>query len=122
MNSMPSIDYYRFGKIIVNSESITSDLMILPNGHILKNWRRKKGHFLAYDDIQPIIDATPEVLIVGTGAFGLMKTDPNLIETLKAVTKNPLKLIQLRTGKAKEKYQKEIQGNKKIAACFHLTC
>ena len=108
--------------MIVNSESITPDLMILPSGHILKNWRRKKGHLLAYDDIQPIVDATPEVLIVGTGAFGLMKIDPNLIETLKTITKNPLKLIHLRTGQATERYQREIQDNKKIAACFHLTC
>jgi len=73
------IEDYSFGKIIINGKKYDSDLIIFKD-HIYDSWWRKEGHNLCIDDIKEIIDIKPEVLIIGTGYFGLMKVPQELIE------------------------------------------
>ena len=60
------------------------NLIIFPE-KINSNWRRKIGHLLSEDDIAEILDYKPEVLIIGTGASGLMKVDDRLKDKLKSL-------------------------------------
>ena len=114
MNSMPAIERYRFGKMVIGGKPFTSDLMILSSGDIIQNWRRRKGHLLTPDDIKPLLDSHPDLLIVGTGAFGMMKMDP--------ASGKKTKVIALRTGKVIESYNAFLRSSQKMCACFHLTC
>ena len=78
------IDSYSFGNITIDNQKFTKDLIIFPD-HINSNWRRKTGHLLLEDDIAEILDYKPEVLIIGTGANGLMKVDDKVKDKLKTL-------------------------------------
>jgi len=111
------IDSYCFGTITIHNQKFTKDLIIYPD-HITSNWRRKTGHLLTEFDITEIIDSKPEVLIIGTGASGLMKVDDKLKEKLKSLG---IETIIKKTAEAVEEYNR-IYKDKKVVAALHLTC
>jgi hypothetical protein len=63
------IDSYRFGQIVVNGQAHHKDVIILPD-RVVGGWWRKEGHLLSLDDLQAVIEAAPEVLVVGQGQTG----------------------------------------------------
>ncbi|MGD8628620.1 MAG: MTH938/NDUFAF3 family protein, partial [bacterium] len=66
------IEAYRFGSISIDGTAYESDLKII-EGRVVPGWWRKEGHNLLLVDIEDILEAGPEVLIVGQGDPGLMK-------------------------------------------------
>ena len=112
------IESYKFGQIIIDKKKYTSDLIIFKD-HIYDNWWRKEGHNLCIDDIKEIIDKKPEILIIGTGYYGLMKVPEELIEYIKS--SGTKQVIVKETGDACNEYNKLYKNNNLIAA-FHLTC
>ncbi|MCL5772312.1 MAG: MTH938/NDUFAF3 family protein [Actinobacteria bacterium] len=111
------INSYSFGTITIDNKKFTKDLIIYPD-HITSNWRRKTGHFLTEDDITEVINYKPEVLIIGTGASGLMKVDDNLKEKLKALG---IEVVIKKTADAVNEYS-IIYKDRKVVAALHLTC
>jgi len=111
------IDKYSFGNIIIRGEEYHSDLIIYENS-VNDAWWRKKGHYLCIEDIQEILDKKPEVLIIGTGAYGLMKVPSELIDYLEKIN---IQVIVNKTREACEKYNKLYQ-DKHVIAALHLTC
>lgn len=111
------INSYSFGTITVNNQKFTKDLIIFPD-HITSNWRRKTSHFLIEDDITEIIDYKSEVLIIDTGASGLMKVDDKLKFKLKELG---IEAIIKKTADAVSGYNR-IYKDKKVVAALHLTC
>ena len=111
------IDSYKFGKIVIDGKTYNSDLIIYPD-KIKTNWWRKVGHQLIYEDIQEILVEKPEILIVGTGAFGLMVV---LDETKKIVKENNIELIVQKTERACKTYN-SMPKDKKVVLALHLTC
>jgi len=69
--------------------------------------------------VKEIIDKKPDILIIGTGYFGLMKVPKELIEKIKS--SGIKQVIVKKTGEACTEYNKLYKKNKIIAA-FHLTC
>jgi hypothetical protein len=116
---MQTIDHYSFGTMTIGGEEIRGDLRIHADGRIEKNWWRKEGHLLQTDDIIDLIEMRPATLIVGTGASGMMRPAQSLEEQLK---KLGITAIFLPTAQAVERYNSLIAKQKKVAACFHLTC
>jgi hypothetical protein len=113
----PEIQSYRFGRMVVGGESHTRDLILLPE-RVVTNWWRKDGHRLDVDDLQEVLSATPDVLVVGTGAYGLMKVPP---ETRQAIEDAGIRLQVARTGEAWQIYN-DLRENRPTAGAFHLTC
>ena len=112
------IENYNFGKILINGKEYNSDLIIFRD-YIYDSWWRKEGHNLCFDDIKEIINKKPDVLIIGTGYFGLMKVSKELIENIKS---SGIKQVMVKkTGDACTEYNKLYKKNNLIAA-FHLTC
>ena len=111
------INSYSFGTITIDNQKFTTDLIIYPD-HINSNWRRKTGHLLVEDDITEILDYKPEVLIIGTGASGLMKVDDKLKDKLKVLG---IEFIIKKTAEAVKEYNR-IHKDKKVVAALHLTC
>jgi len=111
------IESYTFGQILINGKKYSSDLIIFKD-YIYDSWWRKEGHNLCIDDIKEIINKKPEVLIIGTGAYGLMKVPSDLITYLKS--KN-IEVIIKKTKEACDEYN-QLYQNKKVIAAFHLTC
>lgn len=114
---MNMIDSYQFGQIVINGKRYTSDLIISPDS-VKDNWCRKTGHELCLEDIAEVIAENPQVLVVGTGASGLMKM---LLEIKQAVDAQGIKLIAETTDKACHTYNLLCHSQRTVAA-LHLTC
>ena len=111
------IDHYSFGKIIIDGKTYSSDVILYPD-RIDSSWWRKEGHYLQKADLAGIIAANPDLLIVGTGAYGVMAVPESTIAFLES--QNVSVLIE-RTDNAVELFNKQPQG-KKVIAALHLTC
>ncbi len=112
------IKKYSFGHIVIDDKEYTSDLKIFPDGKIQDQWWRKEGHQLNLEDITDLIESKPEVLVVGTGASGMMQVSPQVETELQQ------KGIAIKTafsGDAIQLYN-EIFTEKKTALCIHITC
>ena len=111
------IESYNFGKIIINSKEYNSDIIIYKDS-IDDKWWRRESHNLHIEDIKKIIDKKPDVLIIGTGSFGLMKVPLELIKYLES---NNIEVIIKKTKAACDEYNK-LHQKKNVVAAFHLTC
>ena len=112
------IDSYRFGKIVIDGVDYSSDCLILGK-NVQSNWRRKRGHLLSAEDLEPVIKAKPTLLIVGCGKSGMMKI-PN--ETRHFLLEENIQLEATDTASAVERFNELSQTKVKIAAALHLTC
>ena len=114
---MNTIDSYHFGQIVIDGRKYSSDVIIFPN-RVQDAWRRKKSHELTLEDIKDIMAENPEVLIVGTGASGLMRVLPEVEQETE--TRN-IKLIAKPTGEACDIYN-QLSDIQRVVAALHLTC
>ena len=114
---MNTIDSYQFGLIVVNGKKYTSDVIIFQD-RVKSDWWRKAGHELCLEDIAEAVTETPEVLVVGTGASGLMKVLP---EVQQAAQARGIKLIAETTDKACHTYN-HICHSQRAVATLHITC
>jgi len=112
------IDAYEFGSIIIDGKEYTSDIIIYPDGEVKSSWWRKEGHRLSSVDIIDLIQSAPELIIVGTGAYGFMKTEKSLESDLR---KKGIELKTAPTDQAVKLYNALCQ-RRRLGACFHLTC
>ena len=113
-----TVNNYSFGKININGKVYTHDVIIMPDS-INNNWWRNQSHLITLDDIQEIIDNKPDIVIIGTGKFSLMKAEEDLIDYCQ---NNKIELIIKNTSIAVKKYNSLSQSNHKIIAALHLTC
>ncbi len=111
------IEDYSFGKITIAGRSYTKDVIILP-GRVLSPWWRKQGHSLVPEDLDDVLAEGPEVLVVGTGAMGVMTVPA---ETVSFLSSKGIKIMAMRTGQAVEEFNR-LATERKTAAALHLTC
>ena len=91
------IDFYTFGRIVINGKTYTSDVIIYP-GRVNAAWWRKEGHLLRYAGVMRV----PRETIDGIAAQGIeVKVE--------------------RTSKAAEVYN-DLQGDRTVIAALHITC
>src|SRR5918996_147335 len=83
VSRMARIEEYRFGRIVVDGQEHSRDLIILPE-RVVPNWWRAQGHSLVLDDLEAVLDELPERLFVGTGASGQLQPDPATLEALRS--------------------------------------
>jgi hypothetical protein len=113
---MPRIERYRFGHVVVDGEEQTRDVIVLPD-RVLTDWWRADGHRLAFADLNEVIDELPEQLLVGTGAYGQMRPDP---EALQELRQRGVEVEALPTDEAIRRYGQ--LDPRRTAAALHLTC
>jgi hypothetical protein len=111
------IEAYQFGEIRVSGKNYHNDVIIYPD-HIDSKWWRKQGHTLDIDDIKEVIDAEPDVIIVGTGQPGMMRVSD---ETLAKMRDMKIEMIVMPTEQACKEFNR-VASEKKAIACLHLTC
>lgn len=110
------IDRYEFGEIVINGKKYGRDVIITSSK--VKEWWRIKGHEVCVKDLNVIENEDLEVLIIGTGYFGIVKVLPEVKEWAK---KRGIELIALPTRDACNLYNEKSKERKVIAA-LHLTC
>jgi hypothetical protein len=113
----PRIEAYKFGEIIIDGIRYTNDVIIFPD-RVMPDWWRESGHSLSLNDLDEVLKAQPEVLIIGIGAQGRVNIPSSTSQELEELG---IGLIALPTDKACSEYEKLAQEGKVIAA-LHLTC
>lgn len=115
---MLKIERYQFGKIVVDGAEFTRDLIITPES-VVPNWWRKQGHRLCFKDLEEQIRLiSPEIIILGTGKFGLMRVSTVFNETL---AKRKIEVIAEKTDRAVTLFN-DLSPRKHLLGAFHLTC
>jgi hypothetical protein len=114
---MAMIESYDFGAIVIDGRKFGRDLIIFPD-RIDSSWWRKEGHMLSVDDVKEVVEAKPEVLIVGTGYSGMMKIHPQTEQHLRS---SGIKLIAAKTEQACKTYN-DLSKSRRVVAALHLTC
>lgn len=112
------IEFYDFGQITINGRQYTTDVIIFPD-RVKDRWWRREGHRLSIDDLKEVVQAKPEVLIVGTGYHGCMDVP---IEVTNFLASNKIELIVENSGEAWKTYNRLAKQSKRVVAAFHLTC
>jgi hypothetical protein len=112
-----NIDSYSFGRMVIDGQSFQSDLIIYPE-KVDSSWWRKEGHRLQPEDLTGILAESPEVLIIGTGYYGMMEVPDGLQKNL---LRNNIELHIEDSRRAVEVFN-SIHTQRKTIAAFHLTC
>lgn len=113
------IDGYSFGRMTIGGRDLTSDLILHSDGRIQDRWWRAQGHSLVPGDITTVLGATPELLVIGTGANGLMSVSESLVELCND---RGIEVEACPTAEAVARYNEAVEAGRDVAACFHLTC
>ena len=117
MMTAPHIDNYQFGKIVIDGKVYTKDVILLPT-RIISGWWRKEGHLLQVIDLNDVLSAEPDVLVIGQGAYGRMRIKVDVEDALR---KAGIEMISRSTDEACQVYNRRSQQDK-VAAALHLTC
>lgn len=109
------VDSYSFGEIVIDGKRYTKDVIIFKDR--VKSWWRKEGHLLQVEDIEDVIEEKPDVLVVGTGAYGVMRVDEGIRKVLE---EKGIGLIEKKSKEACEEFN-NIKDKYPVLA-IHLTC
>lgn len=117
------IESYQFGRVVIDGKTYNQDVIISPEG-VYPNWWRKEGHRLLPDDLPEILSRSPDILIIGRGASGMMKVADETESILKE--KGIELIVPSTTDEACDEYNRlcidpALRG-KMIVAALHLTC
>jgi hypothetical protein len=113
---MARLEDYSFGRLTVDGQEHTRDLIVLP-GRVVPDWWRREGHSLAMDDLDEVVDELPARLVLGVGAQSQLRPDPAVIAELE---RRGVKVECLPTDAAVRRYGE--LDERGTAAALHLTC
>jgi hypothetical protein len=115
---MNRIENYTFGTLVIEGKKYTKDLILYPN-KVITNWWREEGHSLCMKDLEVIKENKPDILIIGTGAYGRMKIPNEIRNKIKDLE---IKVIVKKSAAAVKKYNKLVDQGEDVALAVHLTC
>ena len=109
---------YRFGRIDIDGTTYTSDVIVTPE-RVIDGWWRQQGHALAVADLDDVIAARPDVLVIGTGYLGRMSVSQ---ETRRYLEAQGIQVRDARTGEAVPVFNELQKERGRVVAALHLTC
>ncbi len=112
------ISDFSFGRIVVDGQICTTDVKIV-QGVLAPDWWRKSGHTVDIEDVQDALDTKPEILVIGKGQPGYMRTTGSLKNLL---TERNITLIEEPTAQAIETFNRLVTEGRRVAAGFHVGC
>jgi hypothetical protein len=115
--SSAMIEEYHFGHIVVDGRAYNRDVIIHPGG-VDPNWWRAQSHHLSPGDLSRILFWNPQVLVVGTGASGMMVIPD---ESREMIRQRKIHLVVERTEEACQVYNRQ-RSTRRAVAALHLTC
>ncbi len=110
------IEKYQFGSIDIDGKTYNFDVEVWWTGEVLK-WWRNQGHYVGIEDVKRAIEKEPEIIVIGTGKFGVLKVGK---ETKNFIKEKGIELIIDITDKAIKAFNEN--KHKKVIGLFHLTC
>ncbi len=113
------IDACGFGAMEIDGKRFSSDLFLFPDGRVQDHWWRRSGHRLSLEDMAPLLEAFPRIVIVGTGYYGRMVPDRDIEARLGRLG---IDLEAVPTCEAAQRFNDAFCKEAGVAGCFHLTC
>lgn len=107
-----------FGSIQIDGKTYTTDVLIYPDGRVVDRWWRRHGHRLALEDLEDLLSAEPDIIVIGAGVYGRVQPEPGLN---KALQQRGVQLVMDPTAEAADRFN-DLYAEHKTAAGFHLTC
>lgn len=114
--TLPMIDRFEFGSIVLDGETYRSDIVILPDGS-LEPWHGANDDRRAIEGIERVVEAGPATVVVGLGTAGGMALTPEMRARFE---KAGIELIACRTHKACDTYRR-LRRKRRLAAILHVT-
>ena len=111
------IDSFSFGNIVIGGTTYTQDVIIYPD-RVDSPWVRQEEHRPQITEFAEIVQAEPEVLIIGTGYAGVMSIPDKIRNYL---TSKGITVHVEKTTTAIERYH-SLVGREKVVAALHITC
>ena len=121
MNSLSKqqeIQSYTFGKLTLGGTTFASDVILFPD-RVQENWWRNKGHELQRDDLLDVQTGSCDVLLIGTGAHGVLHVNH---EAETWLNREGFTWEAHPTAKACDRYNALVREGKRVIAALHLTC
>lgn len=111
------IEHYIFGRLAFSGVEHTSDVII--HGGRVTSWWRITGHSVAREDVAGLVAESPAVIVVGTGASGMMDVPE---DTRRYIESSGSRLVIEKTAQAVEEFNRLLKEEIDVAAALHLTC
>ena len=111
------IDSNKFGYFRIGKDEFKSDIKIVNDK--VKIWNYVKHHQVMPEDVKELAEASPEIIIFGTGHTGLCKIQP---ETLKYLDDKNIKYLIKDTAQACSDFNRLASSKRKVFAILHATC
>jgi hypothetical protein len=119
---MVKIDKFSFGLIVIGGKSYRHDVLLFPDGSVKERrggfWKFG-SHTIRKDEIEELVKANPEVLIVGTGTNGRAKVDS---QAEACAGEEGIRLLVAPSPQAIKSLNQLIDEGKRISAIIHITC
>lgn len=112
------IEDYQFGNIRIDGDTYDSDVIVGPD-RVRDHWWRKEGHRLDIEDLDEVIAARPQVVVLGTGYYGRMKVPET---TRRFLEEQGIQVREAETGQAVKLFNELQQQYARVVAALHLTC
>lgn len=112
------IEDYAFGRIVIDGQTFTRDVILLPN-RVWDGWWRQEGHRLSIADLGEIWAAAPTALVIGSGFFGLMQTSD---KTRAEIERHGIALYVEKTRQACQVFNRLAAQDERVVAALHLSC
>ena len=113
------IERYSFGKIRVDGVEYTDDVIVLRDRVVSPWWRKAGGHLFAPVDLGEVLAARAEVVVLGLGAYGVVKVDP---ATETALAEAGSRVVALKSAEAVDEHNRLLEAGNDAIAALHLTC
>lgn len=115
------VDSFQFGSIVIDGKKYGRDVLLFPEGTV----RQREGgfwkfgsHSITKAEIEELIKAKPEVLIVGTGTAGRAKITP---EAETCAQEANVKLLAAPSPQAIKHMNQLLGEGKRVSAIVHVT-
>ncbi len=112
------IESYSFGRMTAHGHVYTDDVLMCRE-MLISPWWRQRGHVVTLQDLAPVLDHKPEILILGQGKPGQMKAAPDLQGQLQQLG---IDLVQVPTEEAVRRFNRHLEQEDHVCGGFHLTC
>src|SRR3989344_419923 len=103
------IDEFKFGSFRIDGRTYLSDIKIINN--TIKYWSGRQKHELNLESVQDLASSSPDMVIIGTGAAGLVKVP---IDVKMYFMQNRIPIIIEKTDLACKEFNKATKNGKKI--------
>jgi len=111
------INEFKYGFFKVDKKDHYGDIKLIDGG--VKQWSTREGFKISVEDIKDILKTKPEMVLIGTGASGLLKISEGVEMEIRG------RKVRLQKGKTMdmcELYNKLEKEGKKVNALLCATC